>query len=211
MQAFARDEVFPWLNFFGAASGKSNEPRRATVLTFVISQACVLLGDLNAIAPIITMFFMITYALLNLATFYEAVTKNPSYRPTFRYCHWSLSLLGAFGCLAVMLLINWAWAVGSIAVIAAIYGYIQYHEIEARWGDLQGGVVFERARRALLRLEEMSYHPKELATGDARNVEQRLEQAPSGDLRPMAHRRARHTHACSGRLRRCRGPCRPPR
>lgn len=160
LQAFARDEVFPLLNFFGAASGKSNEPRRATVLTFVISQACVLLGNLNAIAPIITMFFLITYALLNLATFYEAVTKNPSYRPTFRYCHWSLSLLGAFGCLTVMLLINWAWAVGSITVIAAIYGYIQYREIEARWGSLQGGVVFERARRALLRLEEMSYHPK---------------------------------------------------
>ncbi len=160
MQAFARDGIFPWLNFLGAASGQANEPRRATVLTFLISQCCVLLVDLNAIAPIITMFFMITYALLNLATFYEAVTKNPSYRPTFRYCHWSLSLLGAVGCLAVMLLINWAWAVGSIVVIAAIYGYIRYREIEARWGDLQGGIFFEKARRALLRLEEMSYHPK---------------------------------------------------
>ncbi len=160
MQAFARDEIFPWLRFFGAASGRSNEPRRATVLTFVIAQVCVLLGDLNAIAPIITMFFMITYALLNLATFYEAVTKNPSYRPTFRYCPWALSLLGAIGCLAVMLLINWAWALASIVVIAAIYGYIRYREIEARWGDLQGGVVFERARRALLRLEEMAYHSK---------------------------------------------------
>ncbi|QDU88445.1 putative fructoselysine transporter [Pirellulimonas nuda] len=160
LQALARDDVFPFLRFFGAASGKSSEPRRAAVLSFVIAQCCVLLGDLNAIAPIITMFFMITYALLNLATFFEAVTKNPSYRPTFRYCHWSLSLLGAVGCLAVMLLINWAWAVGSIVVIAAIYGYIQYREIEARWGDLQGGVVFERARRSLLRLEAMSYHPK---------------------------------------------------
>ncbi|TWU27764.1 amino acid permease [Bythopirellula polymerisocia] len=160
MQAFARDEIFPWFNFFGAASGKSNEPRRATVLTFVIAQCCVLLGDLNAIAPIITMFFMITYGLLNLATFYEAVTKNPSYRPTFRYCHWSLSLLGAIGCLGVMLLINWAVALSSIVVMAAIYGSIQYREIEARWGDLQGGVAFERARRALLRLEDTAYHPK---------------------------------------------------
>jgi amino acid transporter len=160
LQALARDEIFPWLNFFAAASGKSREPRRATVLSFVIAECCVLLGDLNAIAPIITMFFMITYGLLNLATFYEAVTRNPSYRPTFRYCHWSLSLLGALGCLAVMLLINWVWALVAMAVIAGVYAYIQYHEIEARWGDLQGGVAFERARRALLRLEEESYHPK---------------------------------------------------
>ena len=53
------------------------------MLTFVIAQVCIVLGDLNAIAPIITMFFMITYGLLNLATFYEAITKNPSYRPRF--------------------------------------------------------------------------------------------------------------------------------
>ena len=160
IQAFARDHIFSWLSFFGAGSGKSREPRRATVLTFVVAQTCVLVGDLNAIAPIITMFFMITYGLLNLATFYEAITKNPSYRPTFRYCHWTLSLLGAVGCLAVMLLINWAWALASIAVIVGLYFYIHNREIESRWGDLQGGVAFERARRALLRLEEESYHPK---------------------------------------------------
>lgn len=160
LQSFARDEVFPWLGFFAAVSGTSREPRRAIVLTFLVAEAGILLGDLNAIAPIITMFFMITYGLLNFATFLESITKNPSYRPTFRYCHWSLSLLGAIGCLAVMLLINWQWAVIALGVIGAIYAYIQFMEIEARWGDLQGGVVFERARRALLRLEVEAYHPK---------------------------------------------------
>jgi amino acid transporter len=160
LQALARDEVFGWLKFLGVGSGAAREPRRATVVTFLIAQAAVMLGDLDAIAPIITMFFMITYGLLNLATYTEAVTKNPSYRPTFRYCHWSLSLAGALGCLAVMLLVHWEWAVVSLAVIAAVYGYIRYREIEARWGDLQGGAAFERARRSLLRLEEESYHPK---------------------------------------------------
>ena len=160
LQALARDEVFAGLRFFGTASGAANEPRRATTLTFIIAQACIVLGDLNTIAPIITMFFMITYALLNLATFYESVTNNPSYRPTFKYCHWSLSLLGTLGCLTVMLLINWRWAIGSIVMIAVIYNYIRYREIKARWGDLRGGVLFERARRALLRLEGLSYHPK---------------------------------------------------
>ncbi len=160
LQALARDEVFGWLTFFGAGSGPAREPRRATVVTFLIAQASVMLGDLDAIAPIITMFFMITYGLLNLATYTEAVTKNPSYRPTFRYCHWSLSLAGALGCLAVMLLIHWEWAIASLVVIAAVYAFIRYREIEARWGDLRGGAEFERARQSLLRLEEGSYHPK---------------------------------------------------
>jgi len=160
LQAFARDDIFKSLSFFGAGSGTSREPRRATVLTFVIAQFSILLGDLNAIAPIITMFFMITYGLLNLATFYEAITRNPSYRPTFRYCHWSLSLAGTVGCVAVMFLINWVWATVSIIVIAGLHWYIRYCEIEARWGDLNSGVIFERARRSLLRLEEEAYHPK---------------------------------------------------
>jgi amino acid transporter len=160
LQAFARDKIFSWLNFFSAGSGSTSEPRRATVLTFIIAQICILLGDLNAIAPIITMFFMITYGLLNLASFYEAVTKNPSYRPTFRYCHWSASLVGAIGCLGVMFLINWIWASLSIVLIAALHWSIRYREIESRWGDLHSGVAFERARRSLLRLEQEAYHPK---------------------------------------------------
>lgn len=160
LQAFARDDVFRWLTFFGAGSGPSREPRRATVLTFVIAQICITLGDLNAIAPIITMFFMITYGLLNLATFYESVTRNPSYRPTFNYCHWSLSLAGTLGCLAVMFLINWVWASVSIILMAGLYGYIRSQEIRTRWGDLSSGVIFERARQNLLQLEQRRYHPK---------------------------------------------------
>ena len=160
LQAFARDEVFPRLKFFAEGSGVSSEPRRATVLTFVIAQICILIGDLNAVAPVITMCFMITYGLLNLATFFESITGNPSYRPTFRYCHWSTALLGALGCLVVMFLINWAWAAISIVFIAALHWFIRSREIESRWGDLQSGVVFERARRALLRLEDDASHPK---------------------------------------------------
>ena len=160
LQAFARDEIFKSIKFFGAGSGLSNEPRRATVLTFVIAQVCIVFGDLNAIAPIITMFFMITYGLLNLATFYEAVTKNPSYRPTFRYSHWITSLLGMIGCFGVMFLINWLWAAISLLFIAAIYWFIRSKEVEARWGDLQSGMIFERARKALLKLEDEVYHPK---------------------------------------------------
>ena len=160
LQALARDNVFDRIAFFGVGSGANNEPRRAIVLTFVISELAILLGDINAIAPIITMFFMVTYGLLNVATFYEAITRNPSYRPTFRYCHWSLSLLGALGCVAVMFLINWAFALLAIATIALLCWSIQAREVEARWGDLQSGVAFERARRALLRLEQEQYHPK---------------------------------------------------
>ena len=160
LQAFARDEVFSIASFFSVGSGEANEPRRAIVFTFLIAQTCILLGDLNAIAPIITMAFMITYGTINIATFYESITQNPSYRPTFRYCHWSLSLLGALSCFLVMFLIDPFWAAISIVLMALLHRYIAFHEVEARWGDLQSGIAFERARKSLLRLEQQLYHPK---------------------------------------------------
>jgi amino acid transporter len=160
LQAFARDNVFSSLRMFGVGSGPNNEPRRAIVVAFVIAQVCILLGDLNAIAPIVTMAFLVTYGLLNLATFYEAITKNPSYRPRFHWCHWSLSLLGAAGCLAVMFLIDWRWAAEAIVLVSLLHALIGRKEVEARWGDLQSGLLFERTRRNLLRLEDQLYHPK---------------------------------------------------
>jgi amino acid transporter len=160
LQAFARDDILKGIKIFGQGHGKNNEPRLATVLTFLIAQAGILLGDLNAIAPIITMFFMITYGTLNLACFYESITHNPSYRPRFRLSHWSTAILGALGCLAVMFLMNPIWALVAVAAMAALYGFISRSEIISRWGDVTSGVAFERARKALLKLEDEKYHPK---------------------------------------------------
>ncbi len=160
LQALAKDEVFRVLRPFGRLSGVSREPRHATVLTFLIAQACIMLADLDKIATLITMFFLITYGLLNLATFYEAITKNPSYRPRFRYSHWVTSFLGAVGCFGVMVLINWLAAIAAIVVIAILHWWIGRSEVEARWGDLQSGLLFERTRKNLLRIERELQHPK---------------------------------------------------
>ena len=160
LQALARDNIFPSLKVFGIGSGESNEPRRAVVLTFILSTICIVLADLNTIAPLITMAFMITYGTINLATFYEAVTGNPSYRPTFKYSHWSTSLLGAIGCIGVMFFINWQWALISIFIMAAIYFFVYQKQVQSRWGDLNSGLLFERTRKNMLKLERMLYHPK---------------------------------------------------
>lgn len=160
LQALARDTIFPKLQIFAAGSGPSAEPRRAIILTYVLSTICIIAGDLNSIAPLITMAFMITYGTINLATFYETITKNPSYRPTFRYSHWGTALAGALGCASVMLLIDWKWAFGSTAIMAGIYYFIFRKQVVSRWGDLSNGLMFERTRKNLLRLEQTLYHPK---------------------------------------------------
>ena len=160
LQAFARDGIFRRLKFFGRGSGRAGEPRRAIVVTFLIAQAGIFAGDLDLIAPVITMFFLMTYGAVNLACFYEIISHNPSFRPTFRRNHWSLALLGTLGCLGVMFLINALWASVAIAVAALLYFLIARAEILVKWGDLDSGLAYQRARNALLRLESERYHPK---------------------------------------------------
>jgi hypothetical protein len=58
------------------------------------------------------------------------------------------------------MLINWLWALAALVVVGGIHWYIESREIQSRWGDLKSGIVFERTRRALLRLEAEAYHPK---------------------------------------------------
>ncbi len=160
LQALAKDEIFPAIRWLARGSGVSNEPRYATAVTFLIAQGAIMVADLDLIAPIITMFFMVTYGMLNLACFYEGYSKNPSFRPRFRFSHWSISLAGAIGCGVAMLLMAPLWAAVAVAGMWGLYRYIGRAEVRARFGDVQSGVALEQARKALLRLQEESYHPK---------------------------------------------------
>ncbi len=159
-QAFARDRIFRQLNYFAKGSGPNDEPRRATAMTFLIAQAAILLANLDTIAPVITLAFLITYGTLNLAPFYEGITKNPSYPPRFRFCHWSVSLAGALCCLLVMFLLSPVWATIAIIAMVGLHWLIATREIETEWSDLRSGLLFERARRNLLLLNEEMAHPK---------------------------------------------------
>ena len=160
LQSLARDRLFRRLDPLGAGSPRDGEPRRAIFATFLISQAGILLADLNTIAPLITMAFLVTYGLLNLATFYESTAKNPSYRPQFRFCHWSTSLAGAIGCGLVMLLIDWRWACVATTMVVVLHYHLSRADLGANWGYLTSGLLFERTRRNLLKLEDELYHPK---------------------------------------------------
>ena len=66
LRAIANDAVMPFLNPF-AKSSASGEPVRALIITVFIAELCVLIASLDAVAPIITMFFLMCYAFVNLA------------------------------------------------------------------------------------------------------------------------------------------------
>jgi amino acid transporter len=126
MQAIGMDKVFPnrLLNFWVAkGTSKNNEPRNATILTSAIALIFVLLGDVNAVAEIITMFFLVTYGSLSLISFMQHFAADPSYRPTFK-SKWYLSLLGAIMAIYLMFKINTVYALAALALMVILYLYI---------------------------------------------------------------------------------------
>jgi amino acid transporter len=153
LQALARDGVLPqWMRALGQGSGADDEPRAATLLTLAVALAAVCVGDLNLIAPVLSMFFLTTYFVLNVSAGVEGFLQSPSFRPTFRV-PWVLSLVGAAGCVAVMFLINTAATVVAGLVVVGIYFWVRQRELLVTWGDVRRGIWLALFRTALLRID----------------------------------------------------------
>lgn len=153
LQALARDGVLPKsMKILGSGSGRDDEPRIGTAVTLFVAAAAVCIGDLNLIAPVLTMFFLTTYLVLNVAAGIEGFLQSPSYRPTFKV-HWTLSMLGAVGCLSVMFLINAVATVIAAAIALGIFFWLQRRELEATWGDARRGLWMALLRTGILQLD----------------------------------------------------------
>lgn len=160
LQSLASDRIFPWLLPFAQGVGPMNNPRRGVLFSAGIALGIIGLGKLNAIAPLVSMFFLLSYGLLNYATFYEARSQSPSFRPTFRYFNSRLSLIGALACLGVMLAINPASGIAAVAVLGALYQYLKRTSGPAKWADSQRSYHLQQVRTHLLAAARESEHPR---------------------------------------------------
>ncbi|XP_013781282.1 solute carrier family 12 member 1-like [Limulus polyphemus] len=94
-QALCKDKLFPKFEYFAKGYGKNEEPRRGYILAFVIALACIIIGELNAIAPIISNFFLAAYCLINFSCFHATYSRSPGFRPAYKYYNMWISLSGA--------------------------------------------------------------------------------------------------------------------
>jgi len=149
LQALALDNSFPskrinrWLS---KTSKKDNEPQNATLITAIIALVFVALGNVNAVASIISMFFMVTYGSLCLISFLNHFGASPSYRPSFR-SRWYISLTGFLVAVWVMFKINTAYALLSLILITIIYLYINhYHRYRKGLATIFANALFQLNR-----------------------------------------------------------------
>lgn len=168
LQALSIDRVYRVLSPFKKGSGEQNEPRRALFLSLLITLGIIAWagrsleggGGVNAVSSVVTMFFLYTYGMVNLAAFVESFGANPSFRPRFKYYHWSAALFGTIACVAVSFMIDWIASVVALSTLALLYFVARARYLEQTFGDAQRGFVYSRIRNNLIQLSNMPMHPK---------------------------------------------------
>jgi solute carrier family 12 sodium/potassium/chloride transporter 2 len=136
--ALGQKNILPQSRFFSKLSS-SGEPRNAIYFSMIVVIISLLFRDLNAIAPLITMFFLITYAMINVVVLIEQSLTLPSFRPMLNVPIW-IPLLGTIGCFFVMFIINPIVSLLSLAIVVAFYAVLLRKDLIRTKGDVRSGM-----------------------------------------------------------------------
>ncbi|MGB0839810.1 MAG: hypothetical protein ACPGXL_06700, partial [Chitinophagales bacterium] len=150
LQAIGADNVLP-VNAFNSytqkGKGGNNEPFNATIVTIIIAFGIIMINNVNFVAEIISMFFMVTYGSLCLISFLQHFASDPSYRPVFK-SRWYISLLGFLMCIWLMFKMNPPYAFLSIIIMVLLYWVISaYGENRRGIAAIFQGVAFQLSRQ----------------------------------------------------------------
>ncbi|KAH0954342.1 hypothetical protein HN011_005986 [Eciton burchellii] len=163
IQALGQDRIYPGLIYFSKGYGKSGEPYRGYVLTFLVAALFLLIANLNAVAPMITNFYLASYALINFCTFHAALIRPLGWRPSFKYYNTWLSLLGFILCVAIMFLIDWVTSLVTVVIIFALYLIVVYRKPDVNWGSSTQAQTYKTALSIVYRLNITDEHVKNYA------------------------------------------------
>ncbi len=171
LQAMSRDRITP--KIFGKGQGVNNEPRNALILTFLIAEGGILIGELDVIAAVVSMFYIAAYGFINLAFALER-WASADFRPTFKISKW-VGIIGFAACFGVMFKLDTPVMFLSLIILAGIYHYIKRKKLELDFGDVWQSVWSSIARSILHRIdrkgiEERNWRPNViLFSGGSKN------------------------------------------
>ncbi|XP_050167010.1 solute carrier family 12 member 3 isoform X2 [Myiozetetes cayanensis] len=159
-QCLCRDQLYPLIGFFGKGYGRNSEPIRGYMLTYVIAIGFILIAELNAIAPIISNFFLCSYALINFSCFHASITNSPGWRPSFRYYSKWAALFGAAVSVVIMFLLTWWAALIAFGIVIFLLGYVLYKKPDVNWGSSMQASSYNMALNYSVGLSEVDEHIK---------------------------------------------------
>lgn len=149
LSAIAKDDALPFLSWLKPTESE-NDMLKAVWFTWFLASLPTLSGNLDHITPLVTMFFLLMYAGINLSCFFLSYLKTPGFRPTFKHFHWSTSLFGFFLCLILVgLVVNGVTAVTVLVLFFSLYAYSRRRSAKKEWGDVGNVLRYVIANRTL--------------------------------------------------------------
>jgi hypothetical protein len=145
----SQDLVTP--KIFGRGKGVNNEPVNALLLVFVIAELGILIGELDVIARLVSMFYLTAYGFINICYFLES-WANPDFQPSFKIKRW-IGLLGFIACFAVMFKLDTTAMLASLAVIGALYFGLQRKEVKLQSNDVWRSVWENIVNKGLKKID----------------------------------------------------------
>nr|XP_055053609.1 solute carrier family 12 member 9 isoform X1 [Misgurnus anguillicaudatus] len=160
LYALARDDLFGRALSPAKRTSGSGNPWTSVLISWFLVQLVLFSGKLNTIASIVTIFFLLVYATVDLACLALEWASAPNFRPTFRYFTWHTCVLGIIGCAVMMFLINSIYASASIAFMLLLLLLIHYLSPISSWGCISQALIFHQVRKYLLMLDVRKDHVK---------------------------------------------------
>ncbi len=171
IQAIAQDRIVPQI--IGKGHGKNKEPRNALIFTFIISELGILIGDLNIIAGVVSMFYLTAYGFINLSFALEK-WASADFRPSFRIPMW-VGIIGFLASFIIMSQLDFIAMVAALVILAVIYYFINKRKLHLDMGDVWLSVRSSVLRKMLSelnkrRLTERNWRPNILLfSGGSKN------------------------------------------
>ncbi|KAJ8410677.1 hypothetical protein AAFF_G00186340 [Aldrovandia affinis] len=160
LYALARDDLFGKVLSPAKRTSRIGNPWVSVLISWFLVQLVLFSGKLNTIASIVTIFFLLVYAAVDLACLALEWASAPNFRPTFRYFTWHTCVLGILGCAVMMFLINAIYASASIAFMLLLLLLIHYLSPTSSWGYISQALIFHQVRKYLLMLDVRKDHVK---------------------------------------------------
>jgi potassium/chloride transporter 9 len=153
LQAIARDSLLPGIGMFAQGTKRADDPVYAIIVTYVFAQATMLF-DINRIASFVTMTYLMTFLVTNLACFLLKIGSAPNFRPSFHYFNWQTAAAGTLVSGVSMFFVDGLYATGCVGILVILFLLIHYSSPPKPWGDVSQSLIYHQVRKYLLRLRQ---------------------------------------------------------
>uniref|UniRef100_A0A0B7B898 Solute carrier family 12 member 9 n=1 Tax=Arion vulgaris TaxID=1028688 RepID=A0A0B7B898_9EUPU len=160
LQALGNDQLYWFILKPATITTKGGNPLISVFMTWFFVQLVLLIGSLNAIAPITSVFFLLSYASVNLACLSLEMASAPNFRPTFVYFSWYTCLSGMIGCMIMCFMISPIYASVSLVIMLVLAIMLHFRSLPSTWGSISQAIIFHQVRKYLLMLDSRKAHVK---------------------------------------------------